>query len=333
MADDIRDLLGRYATGSLSAEEQKRLFDAALDDQEIFDQLAQEQDLKNVLDEPGARDRIVRALHPPSRRKPWILALAPIAAVMAIMMVIMLRPSPKPPQVVAVTQAPAPDARPSDAAPSTEIAQTPPAAPPAPSSDVAPEGRASGPAPAPAKAKAAPPPEAENRVADRKEEKTERDELKKAEPAKQADQPAPSPPPQVVVAAEQASPGGPRQQQTASAIPKPSAPRPIPALPARSALLALPFGFHYSVETKGHLVIIPAADGYLSVKSEEGDVLFDLQSVAAGTTEDIPLPQTHSVSITFSANSSPVTTTPTVQTAVQGTAAGARAVAIQLQLK
>lgn len=51
-SDDILDLIGRHATGSLSAEEQKRLFAAALDDQDLFDQLVHEQDVKHMLDKP-----------------------------------------------------------------------------------------------------------------------------------------------------------------------------------------------------------------------------------------------------------------------------------------
>jgi len=40
--DEIRKLIGGYATGTLTAAEQKLLFDAALDDQELFDELARE---------------------------------------------------------------------------------------------------------------------------------------------------------------------------------------------------------------------------------------------------------------------------------------------------
>ena len=44
--DEIRGLIGGYATGSLSEAERRTLFEAALDDQELFDELAREQALK-----------------------------------------------------------------------------------------------------------------------------------------------------------------------------------------------------------------------------------------------------------------------------------------------
>src|SRR5580658_7039488 len=53
-----------YATGSLSDSDRRRLFDAALDDQNLFDQLAHEQALKDLIDQPGARDRLIAALAP-----------------------------------------------------------------------------------------------------------------------------------------------------------------------------------------------------------------------------------------------------------------------------
>ena len=38
--EEIKKLLGGYATGTLTAEEQQALFAAALEDQELFDALA-----------------------------------------------------------------------------------------------------------------------------------------------------------------------------------------------------------------------------------------------------------------------------------------------------
>lgn len=52
--DEIRGLIGGYATGSLSEAEQKLLFEAALDDQELFDELAREQALKELLGRQGS---------------------------------------------------------------------------------------------------------------------------------------------------------------------------------------------------------------------------------------------------------------------------------------
>jgi hypothetical protein len=60
--EDIEKLLGGYATGTLTKEEQQALFEAALDDQELFDALAREQALRDLLRDPAARDRLLAAL-------------------------------------------------------------------------------------------------------------------------------------------------------------------------------------------------------------------------------------------------------------------------------
>jgi hypothetical protein len=60
--DEIKQLLGGYATGTLTPEEQKALFDAALRDQDLFEALAGEQALKEALDEPSVRRELIAAL-------------------------------------------------------------------------------------------------------------------------------------------------------------------------------------------------------------------------------------------------------------------------------
>jgi hypothetical protein len=52
--DDIRKLLGGYSTGTLTPEEERALFAAALEDQELFDALAKEQALRDLLRDPAA---------------------------------------------------------------------------------------------------------------------------------------------------------------------------------------------------------------------------------------------------------------------------------------
>ena len=52
---DIEKLLGGYATDTLTEEERKELFAAALRDQTLFNALADEHALKEVLDDPRAR--------------------------------------------------------------------------------------------------------------------------------------------------------------------------------------------------------------------------------------------------------------------------------------
>ncbi len=66
--EDIKKLLGGYATGTLTAEEQQALFAAALEDQELFDTLAREQTLRDVLSDPASRAPLLTALDTPARR-------------------------------------------------------------------------------------------------------------------------------------------------------------------------------------------------------------------------------------------------------------------------
>jgi hypothetical protein len=332
MPDDIRDLLGRYATGSLTPEEQKRLSDAALDDQEIFDQLAQEQDLKRLLEEPGARDRLIqatRALEPPKRRLSWIFALAPVAIVSALVLVYVMRPAPKAPPVVVVMQAPPPPVAPMEVA--NNVPAPTPVEEPAKTKVTPPATSASSP----------PSKDAENQVADRKEDTTGRDELKKAEAPKQAaapiqmDKPVAASQSQRVVAAEQAGSSGPRQQAPSAAAPAPKVQAARAAAAQTDAVSALlpAFGFHYSVETKGHLIVVPSADGYLTVKSNDGTILLDRKPFAAGILADIPLPAaTSSVTVAFSTAATPVETAPARRTAPEGTVRGTTGVAIEIKI-
>ena len=59
--DDIQKLLGGYATGTLTPEEQQALFEAALSDQELFDALAREEALREVMADPAARAQLLAA--------------------------------------------------------------------------------------------------------------------------------------------------------------------------------------------------------------------------------------------------------------------------------
>ena len=82
--EEIRKLLGGYATNTLSESERNALFEAALDDQELFDALQQEQALKNVLADPVARAEIRQALgQPRASRPPWWIWSGAIGAVAA----------------------------------------------------------------------------------------------------------------------------------------------------------------------------------------------------------------------------------------------------------
>jgi hypothetical protein len=67
--EEIQKLLGGYATGTLTPEEQQALFQAALDDQELFDALAKEQSLRDLLRDPAARAQVLDAID--ERPRPW----------------------------------------------------------------------------------------------------------------------------------------------------------------------------------------------------------------------------------------------------------------------
>ena len=100
--EEIRKLLGGYATNALTADERRMLFEAALEDQELFNALGNEDALRELLDDPVSRDQVRRALAGPiaskrpgfwsrpvfwSRR--WLLGVA-IPAAAAVILIIMM---------------------------------------------------------------------------------------------------------------------------------------------------------------------------------------------------------------------------------------------------
>jgi hypothetical protein len=99
--EDIQKLIGGYATGSLTEEERQALFEAALDDQDLFDTLQQEQALKDLFDDPFSREQVRRAAAeslPRPRtsrtswfRRPWIWASAASMALAGVLVVALLR--------------------------------------------------------------------------------------------------------------------------------------------------------------------------------------------------------------------------------------------------
>ena len=62
MAKSWEQLLGGYATDTLTEEEKRQLYEAALHDQVLFDTLADEEALKDLLANPEARQRILESL-------------------------------------------------------------------------------------------------------------------------------------------------------------------------------------------------------------------------------------------------------------------------------
>jgi hypothetical protein len=381
--DDIKDLIGRYATGSLSAEEQKRLFDAALDDQDLFNEIAQEQDIKQLLAEPGARDRLIHALQPPPRRTAWIFGVSATAALTAVIAIVLMRPAPKT-QQVAIVKNPPVSAETAPSVPPAEAATTVTApAPKPPDSTPLADKRRAGPQPSavaqssgvpqPVKQKTADEPAREASKDVDSVEKREKKSENKVEDRKETDQvaaaaPVAAPPPAAAPATVTPSPAPPAAAARASA---PSAARVGEAIqsPLQQLRMSGPrqqaqqktqsnnqqsvggaagglskassadvvetpaFGFHYSVETKGHLILVPAADGYLTVKSSDGAALFARKRVAAGIVIDLALPDgTTSVSVTFAASALPLSPAPVVRTDPEGTVQGASRLAVEIRI-
>jgi hypothetical protein len=103
--EDIRKLLGGYATNALTDDERKSLFEAALEDQELFNALYDEDALRELLADPESRAGIRQALENRARythrgfwSRPWVLGAEAIAlAGAAIVAVVLVRENVTPP--------------------------------------------------------------------------------------------------------------------------------------------------------------------------------------------------------------------------------------------
>lgn len=97
--EDIRKLLGGYATDTLSADEQEALFEAALHDEKLFAALADEHALREMLSDPGNRAAVLRALEPQTRGWGWrwMVPMGIAVGLVVIMPVIFVfqRPAPR----------------------------------------------------------------------------------------------------------------------------------------------------------------------------------------------------------------------------------------------
>lgn len=65
MTDDIRRLLGGYATGTLTEAERRELYEASLHDDVLFEALADEDRLKEMLEDSAARAALLQATESP----------------------------------------------------------------------------------------------------------------------------------------------------------------------------------------------------------------------------------------------------------------------------
>jgi len=66
--EDIQNLLGGFATDTLTDRERELLFTASLTNQELFNALADDQALRELLSDPAARRQLLQALQPSQRR-------------------------------------------------------------------------------------------------------------------------------------------------------------------------------------------------------------------------------------------------------------------------
>jgi len=100
--DDAQKLLGGYATGTLTADEQAALFEAALQDQELFDALAREQALRELLGDPAARAQVLAAIDDapaPWYRRWWRpVPVAALATALALIALVAVRQSARAPR-------------------------------------------------------------------------------------------------------------------------------------------------------------------------------------------------------------------------------------------
>jgi hypothetical protein len=116
--EEIQKLLGGYATDTLSEAERRALFEAALEDQDLFDALAKEQVLRDVLHDSSARQQLIQALGPARESLPWwrrpaVLAMAGgMAALLIVAGIVLLRTRPAARQEVIVAKAIAPPSAP-----------------------------------------------------------------------------------------------------------------------------------------------------------------------------------------------------------------------------
>jgi len=281
--DEIRGLIGAYATGSLTEEERGILFNAALEDQEIFDELAREQALKQAIEQPGGRERLLRALEPrPWWRPIWVWATAGAAAIALISGIILIRSGP-PSQQIAKVELPQSAPIPTPLPPPSEPAPVPKVVPKTsvPSETPSAERRFS-------PAVQAPPPKQESSATVGTVAGTEN---------------APGLPagvggvaPRPLADRDGAGGGGGGGVRANRALVAPLAAQ-APAPPR--------FSFDYSVSPEGLLRITAAANGFLSVSSDNGTVVSDVLSsrqVQTGSVTEVRLPtDTVTAIILFSA--------------------------------
>jgi hypothetical protein len=114
--DEIRRLLGGYATDALTEGERQILFEAALDNQDLFDALQNEDALRELLADPLTRAQARMALsRAPARAgfsgRRWALGVA-VPALVAVVLIVAMNRGNAPRQIAQVAGTPVPAAPP-----------------------------------------------------------------------------------------------------------------------------------------------------------------------------------------------------------------------------
>ena len=305
--DDIRKLIGGYATGSLTETERKLLFEAALDDQELFDELAHEQSLKELIEEPGARERLIAALdsRKPERawwKQPWLWAAAAalsLGVVALVSTVSVIRHQPSKPAEIAL--APPREQKPLDTP--APIRTVPTVKHPAKSF--------AAPTPPPVKEKAA------EEDAKRRDETTENRNAKAEAPVVPPVAAPAAAPPAATPVAVRASPPELPPQQVATPSPRVQQ-QALDSGRMGLAKKATRFAFVYRIEPERYISITVAGDGYLRVETPTPPLMADNLHVPDGSTTRLKIPDgAQELTITFAA------TAPSAENLVSGRRAGA----------
>jgi hypothetical protein len=295
--EEARKLLSGYATGSLTELEQQLLFDAALDDQELFDELAEEQAVRELVELPGAKRRLLLALGPVRKQAvwwPWATGVAVAAALAVAVTVWVQRPAVELRETAEVQTVPlvlpvAPPPAPSAAAPNTPVPEA--------------AGKAAGAldssepevatAEAAKDADAAAAPQAKTLAFSDRANAVTRDEIapvpNQLETRAAQGLPSLALPTLPQPAARPPAPLGIQALRAEATRPPAAAPKLFSAAPAAVAAIAARGELRYEVRDTGILRMTPTRSGVLEV-TFDGRPLYPAQSVVAGTAIDVSVP-------------------------------------------
>jgi len=94
--EEINRLLARHSSGELSAEERQRLFDAALDDQALFEELFEEDALREAMEDTAIKEEVRSWPAPAKPKRAWWVWAVPVAAAASVVIGVLLIRQPTP---------------------------------------------------------------------------------------------------------------------------------------------------------------------------------------------------------------------------------------------